>query len=71
MCDNNTNVTIDIPADVKTELTIWLKCIIDNVNGFPIPLITEEIPLFYIENFSDAAGTAFDSSNPSSPINDK
>ena len=49
MCDNNTNVTIDIPADVKTELTIWLKCIIDNVNGFPIPLITEEIPLFFIE----------------------
>ena len=71
MFDNNTNVTIDIPADVKTELTIWLKCIIDNVNGFPIPLITEEIPLFFIENFSDAAGAAFDSSNPSSPINDK
>ena len=64
MFENDINVTIDIPADVKTELTIWLKCIIDNVNGFPIPLITEEIPLFFIENFSDTAGAAFDSSNP-------
>ena len=71
MFENDINVTIDIPADVKTELTIWLKCIIDNVNGFPIPLITEEIPLFFIEIFLDAAGAAFDSSNPSSPINDK
>ena len=68
--DNNEKICLEIPEEVKIELRIWLKCIIDSKDGFPIPLIIENIPLFFIENFSDAAGAAFDSSNPSNPIND-
>ena len=58
--EGNNNSILDIPTQVKKELTVWLKCIIDNVHSFPISLITEEIPLFFVKNFSDAAGAAFD-----------
>ena len=39
--------------------------------GFPIPTITKNIPLFYVENFLDAAGAAFTSSNKTNPIKDE
>ena len=69
--EDNNNSILNIPTEVKKELTVWLKCIIDNVHSFPIPLITEDIPLFFVENFSDAAGAAFDPLNKNSPINDE
>ena len=69
--EENNTVSLAIPAELKKELNVWLKCIIDNAHSFPIPLITEEIPIFFVENFSDAAGAAFDSCNKDSPINDE
>ena len=60
-----------IPKELKNELKIWLKCIIDIEHSFPIPFITEEIPVFYVENFSDAAGDAFNSADPCTPIKDE
>ena len=57
--EENNTVSLAIPAELKKELNVWLKCIIDNAHSFPIPLITEEIPIFVVENFSDAAGAAF------------
>ena len=68
--ESNDKEKLIIPAKLKSELNIWLKCILDSKNGFPIPLITENIPLFFIENFSDAAGAAFSYQHPSIPIKD-
>ena len=68
--ESNDKIKLIIPAKLKSELNIWLKCILDSKNGFPIPLITENIPLFFIENFSDAAGAAFSYQHPSTPIKD-
>ena len=67
---NNDKIQLDIPDKLKSELKIWLKCILDSKNGFPIPLITENIPLFFTENFSDAVGAAFNCQHPSTPIKD-
>jgi hypothetical protein len=36
----------------------------------PIPNLSTEIPIFYKENFSDAAGASFDSHNSINPVND-
>ena len=69
--EDDNNSILNIPTEVKKELTVWLKCIINNVHSFPIPLITEDIPLFLVENFSDAAGATFDPLNENSPINDE
>ena len=68
--DNNTNISLPIFSELKSELTIWFKCITDSKKGFPIPIITENIPIFFVENFSDAAGAAYTASNKSSPIKD-
>ena len=68
--ENNNKITLDIPDKLKSELKIWLKCILNSKNGFPIPLITENIPLFFTENFSDAAGATFNSQYPYTPIKD-
>ena len=61
---------IEISDELRKELTIWKNCINDNIQGFPIPKTVNEIPLFYIENFSDAAGAAYDPKNPDTPIKD-
>ena len=65
---NNDKIQLDIPDKLKSELKIWLKCILDSKNGFPIPLITENIPLFFTENFSDAV--AFNCQHPTTLIKD-
>ena len=62
--EGNEKINNVIPKELKNELKIWLKCIIDIEHSFPIPFITEEIPVFYVENFSDAAGAAFNSADP-------
>ena len=69
--EGNEKINNVIPKELKNELKIWLKCIIDNEHSFPIPFITEEIPVFYVENFSDAAGAAFNSADPCTPIKDE
>ena len=69
--ENNTEISLPIPLDLKAELLVWFKCIVDSKMGLPIPTITENIPLFYVENFSDAAGAAFTSSNKTNPIKDE
>jgi len=62
--------SLKIPLQLKKELNIWKNCIGDNKNSFPIPKIITEIPIFYVENFSDAAGASFDPLNPEKPIKD-
>ena len=69
--NNDTDVFLPIPENLKSELKIWYKCLIDNKQGFPIPLITDNIPLFFVENFSDAAGAAFNDSDSCTPIKDE
>ena len=60
-----------IPKELKNELKIWKNCIADNYNSFPIPKINEEIPMFFTENFSDAAGAAFTKNDGKNPIHDE
>jgi hypothetical protein len=62
--------SLKIPIELKKELNIWKNCIDDSKNSFPIPKITTDIPIFYVENFSDAAGASFNSLEPEKPIND-
>jgi hypothetical protein len=65
---NSKHITISL--DLKKELNIWKNCIADSVNSYPIPNLSTEIPIFYKENFSDAAGASFDSHNSINPVND-
>jgi hypothetical protein len=62
---------IVIPLELKNELKIWKNCIADNYNSFPIPKINEEIPIFFTENYSDAAGAAFTKNDEKNPIHDE
>jgi hypothetical protein len=62
---------IFISNDLKKELEIWKNCIADSYQGFPIPKIVEEIPIFYVENYSDAAGAAFCEEGGNIPIKDE
>ena len=48
-----------IPKEVKKELKIWSKCIIDTANGLPIPLVVDLPPTQAITFISDAAGGDF------------
>jgi len=59
-----------ISNELKSELKIWKNCIADNFLSFPIPKIDEEIPIFYVENYTDAAGGAFSEFDKNTPIDD-
>jgi len=50
---------INISSELKKELEIWKNVISDSKKGFPIAKNLGEIPIFYVENYSDAAGAAF------------
>jgi len=62
--------SITISSELKTELNIWKNCIADSAHSFPIPNLGTEIPIFFVENFSDAAGASFDLKISKNPVND-
>ena len=68
--ETSKKINIGISNELKGELKIWKNCIADNFLSFPIPKIDEEIPIFYVENYSDAAGGAFSEFDKNTPIDD-
>jgi hypothetical protein len=55
-CAHTTTVHIPIPEALKRELQTWGKCLVDNAQGFPVPIQAEFPPLYPRTFVSDAAG---------------